>query len=57
MIYTTIRKILPSNYIFIEMDTNAEEVNALNNAYYNLFNSNVLTKGDYIHIFNVLIEK
>lgn len=49
MIYTTIRKVLPSSNIFIEMDTNLAEVN--------LFNSSILTKNDYIHIFNVLVEK
>lgn len=57
MIYTTVRKILPGNYIFIEMDTDVSEVNALSNAYYYLFNSKVLTKNDYIHIFKVLAEK
>ena len=56
-IYTTVRKWLPSTNCFIDRATTAEEFNRLTAAFYYLFNSDLLTKGDYAHILKVLREK
>lgn len=56
-IYTTVIKILPSSNLFITKDVTIDNFNMLNRAYYNLFNSNLLTRKDYAHLFNVIIEK
>lgn len=56
-IYTTVFKHLPSSNCLIDKSIAADVYNRLTAAYYHLFNSDVLTKGDYIHIFKVLCEK
>lgn len=56
-IYTTVRKWLPNTNCFIDKATTAEDYNRLSAAFYHLFNSDILTKGDYVHIFKVLREK
>ena len=56
-IYTTVIKALPHTNCFIDRNVTADTYNALAAAFYHLFNSDILTKGDYIHIFGVLTEK
>lgn len=56
-IYTTVFKSLPSTNLFIKKETKVEDLNRLSAAFYYLFNSDTLTRRDYIHIFNVLREK
>ena len=55
--YTTVKKILPSMTWFLKHVKNAEEYNKVNHALYHFFNSSLLTKGDYVHLTNVLCEK
>lgn len=56
-IYTSVIKILPGANCFIDRAISAENYNRLVRAFYHLFDSDTLTKGDYIHIFGVLTEK
>ena len=57
MIARAIMKKLPSlSPIMAEIRT-LEDFNALNHAYYALFNSYLLTRSDYRHIFAVLCDK
>ncbi|MBE6655846.1 MAG: hypothetical protein E7609_03110 [Ruminococcaceae bacterium] len=56
-IYTTVLKALPNTNCFIDRSTTAEDYNRLAAAFYYLFNSDILTKGDYVHVFGVLSEK
>ncbi len=56
-IYTTVVKALPNTNCFIDRSITAEDYNRLAAAFYYLFNSDILTKGDYIHIVGVLAEK
>ena len=56
-IYTAVVKILPSSNLLIDRHIALDHFNRLAAAFYHLFNSTTLTKGDYIHIFKVLSEK
>ena len=56
-IYTAVIKILPSSNCFIDRQISLENYNRLAAAFYHLFNSAILTKGDYIHILGMLAEK
>ena len=57
MIARAIMKKLPSlSPIMAEIRT-LEDFNSLNHAYYALFNSYLLTRSDYRHIFTVLCDK
>ncbi len=56
-IYTTVIKSLPNTNLFIEKQTTAEEYNRLSAAFYHLFDSDMLTRRDYLHILEVLAEK
>ncbi len=54
--YKVIKK-LPGMNQHLQYIKTAEEYNAVNHALYNFFNSKILTKNDYIHLVNVLLEK
>lgn len=56
-IYTAVIKSLPSTNLFIERDTKEEDFNRLSAAFYHLFNSDMLTRRDYLHLLEVLCEK
>ena len=56
-IYTAVIKILPSSNSLIDRQISLENYNRLAAAFYHLFNSAILTKGDYSHILGVLAEK
>ena len=56
-IYTAIFKRLPGTNCLIDRAISVENYNRLVAAFYYLFNSDTLTKGDYVHIFGVLAEK
>ena len=56
-IYTTVIKALPNTNCFIDRSITVTDYNRLTSAFYYLFNSNILTKGDYVHVFAVLAEK
>ena len=49
-IYTAIFKRLPSTNCLIDRAISVENYNRLVAAFYYLFNSDTLTKGDYVHI-------
>ena len=57
MIVTKVIKILPTMNDHLKHVKTAEEYNALSHALYNFFNSEVLTKNDYIFLVDLLHDK
>lgn len=57
MIYTAIRKRLPQMNDYIKNIKTGEEYNAISHTLYHFFNSETLTKADYIHLVDVMLDK
>ena len=56
-IYTYVAKSLPSMNNYLKFIKTADEFNSLSKALYHFFNSELLTKSDYVRMVDVILDK